>query len=55
MAIGGIVALILKILMLNENIATSLPSYLTNYAKSIQEAFLLNGLEVGYNYFYLIC
>jgi len=44
MTIGGIVALILKILMLNENIATSLPSYLTNYAKSIQEAFLLNGI-----------
>ena len=44
MTIGGILALILKILLLNENIATSLPSYLTNYAKSIQEAFLLNGI-----------
>lgn len=44
MTIGGIVALILKILMLNENIANSLPSYLTSYAKNIQEAFLLNGI-----------
>lgn len=44
MTIGGIIALILKILMLNENIATSLPSYLTNFAKSIQDAFLFNGI-----------
>ena len=44
MTIGGFAVLILKLIMLNNAIASSLPQYMIDFVDSIQGAFLIDGI-----------
>lgn len=44
MTLGGLAMLFLKVLMLSDSVTSSLPEYMINYVRDVQEAFLLNGI-----------